>query len=172
MIDTEVWLPLVTLVVGYAGSLVTESFRDKRAARREAQARQADRQQKRADRQADFQRETLLALQESLGRYVRGAAQVHHETATASRAAGRWTRVLPAEDVNDALFRAGIDMNTYVVRTLDDQLRETVYALRERVGRLLITAASEAEADQLMDEATDLFTQANERIGELLRTVY
>src|SRR5688500_1707718 len=61
----EVWLPLLTLVLGYVGSIVTEDRRDRRAAERERSARSAERDTNRADREADFQRETLLDLQDA-----------------------------------------------------------------------------------------------------------
>jgi hypothetical protein len=49
VVGSDVWLPLVTLVIGYGGSLVTESRRDKRLENREERARGAAREQARED---------------------------------------------------------------------------------------------------------------------------
>jgi len=51
----ETWLPILTLVLGWAGAQVTEVLKDRRASNRERQARQAE-----------LQRTTLLALQDVL----------------------------------------------------------------------------------------------------------
>jgi hypothetical protein len=53
--DSDIWLPLVTLVLGWAGAQVTEVLRDRRTTTREL-----------LGRRAELQRMTLLELQEAL----------------------------------------------------------------------------------------------------------
>jgi hypothetical protein len=53
--DSDIWLPLVTLLAGWGLAQVTEVLKDRRAIDRERQARQAE-----------LQRATLLALQDAL----------------------------------------------------------------------------------------------------------
>jgi hypothetical protein len=59
--DTDIWLPLATLVLGWAGAQVTEVLRDRRTTTRERLARRAE-----------LQRTTLLGLQEGLAGVWRG----------------------------------------------------------------------------------------------------
>jgi hypothetical protein len=54
--DSDIWLPLATLVLGWAGAQVTELLRDRRTSTRDRLARRAE-----------LQRTTLLELQEALG---------------------------------------------------------------------------------------------------------
>jgi hypothetical protein len=51
----ETWLPILTLVLGWAGAQTTEVLRDRRASTRERQARETE-----------LQRSTLLELQDAL----------------------------------------------------------------------------------------------------------
>ena len=53
--DSDIWLPLATLVLGWAGAQVTEMVRDRRTTTRDRLARRAE-----------LQRTTLLELQEVL----------------------------------------------------------------------------------------------------------
>ena len=54
--DSDIWLPIATLVLGWAGAQVTELLRDRRTSTRDRLARRAE-----------LQRTTLLELQEALG---------------------------------------------------------------------------------------------------------
>jgi predicted component of type VI protein secretion system len=162
----------VTLVGGYAGALLTEAVRDKRAAEREERARASQREHVVADRRADFQRETLLALQDAISRLVRCAGETAHHDLMASRQRGQWTKAPVGEDLNQRFFTAMVDTNTYVVRVLDEQVRELVTELRDRITTVAVAASSQSEANHALNEVTDLFVAVNGRIGELLRTLY
>jgi hypothetical protein len=45
--DSDIWLPLATLVLGWAGAQVTEALRDRRTTNREQLARRAELQRRR-----------------------------------------------------------------------------------------------------------------------------
>lgn len=96
-LSSQIWLPIVTLALGYVFSLVTEAFRDRRQSRRERDARAAEREdarasleQERADRRNQFQRETLLELQEVLHDLGRAFGREYHQDAMTAKAAGKW----------------------------------------------------------------------------------
>jgi hypothetical protein len=59
--NSDTWLPLATLVLGWAGAQVTEMIRDRRTTTRERLARRAE-----------LQRTTLLELQDALAVLWRG----------------------------------------------------------------------------------------------------
>jgi len=61
--DSDIWLPLSTLALGWAGAQVTEVLRDRRTTTRERLARRAE-----------LQRTTLLELRDALLELLRGAA--------------------------------------------------------------------------------------------------
>src|SRR5438477_6954523 len=83
---TEVWLPLATLFVGYGLSLLTEWVRDSRARARDTETRRVTRDELRGDRRDDFQRETLLRLQDALFDLSRSVGAIHVEDRTRFKA--------------------------------------------------------------------------------------
>src|SRR4029453_8406420 len=64
--DSDIWLPLATLVLGWAGAQVTEVLQDRRTTTRDRLARRAE-----------LQRTTLLELQEALEGVWRGFLASH-----------------------------------------------------------------------------------------------
>jgi len=69
---------LLSAVVGYIGAMVTEYLRDSRARAREREARDASRRERLQVRRSDFQRETLLNLQEAVMHLARACGRMHH----------------------------------------------------------------------------------------------
>jgi hypothetical protein len=171
MADTNVWLPIVTLVLGYAGSLATEAVRDKRQESREERAHTRSRLEVQVDRRADFQRDTLLRLQDALARLARAGGAIHSHDVIASREAGRWKATLLPDDLSHDVFRATVDTNLMVVRVEDSVLRDLVLQTRNP-ATLISLATSEEESVARMDAMAAAFEKANERLGLLLRELY
>lgn len=172
---TEVWVPIVTLILGYASSLVTEAQRDKRASTREREAREAEREEvrnalerERRDRHVRFQQETLLELQEVLHKLMRTYGEEHHQDVMTSRRAGEWRQFQLGGDISDRGFQATQRINILSARVDDGQVRLLVTAMEESGNRLML-AQSEAESSALLSESGEAFNQVNLRIGELLR---
>jgi hypothetical protein len=120
--DTDIWLPLATLVLGWAGAQVTEVLRDRRTTTRERLARQAE-----------LQRMTLLELQEGLGgaflsfllaQLDESELEFSEALAQASRGSGatRERVRLLASRVEDARVR---ELVTTLVKAADTQLEPT-----------------------------------------------
>jgi hypothetical protein len=176
-VPSEVWVPLAAVVVGYAGSLLTESFRDRHQSAREREARAAERADVRAlreqeiqDRRDQFQRETLLELQEILHHLGRTYGQEHFQDAKTAKAAGKWDPRQLAAGISDKNFAAEQRSNILVARVGDDLVRDAVREMRD-VGSGLTFARSQAESDDCLTRSLEAFKQANDRIGVLLREV-
>jgi hypothetical protein len=173
----EVWVPLAAVVVGYAGSLATEAYRGRRQSARDRERRADERSDVRAlreqeilDRRTQFQRETLLELQEVVHQLGRTYGQEHHQDTMTARTAGKWDpRQLP-ERISDKNFEAQQRSSILVARVGDDLVRDAVQEMNEAGGRLTF-AGSQAESDELMMRSLRAFDRANSRIGELLRDV-
>jgi type II secretory pathway pseudopilin PulG len=90
----EVVLPVVTLIIGAALTMLAENLRDSRQVRRERMAREEMAAETRREAHAAFQRDTLIALQDALARYVRatGAVNYEDEMRIGRRASGVCTR--------------------------------------------------------------------------------
>ncbi len=80
----------MTLVVGYCLRLATEILSDARLVRREREARAAARETAHTDRRDDFQRGTLLELQDALLDFTRLSFELHQEDRSNFKSSGKW----------------------------------------------------------------------------------
>lgn len=160
--DTDIWLPLATLVLGWGLAQVTELLKDQRASSREHQARQAE-----------LQRTTLLTLQDVL-------LDLTNLVDKAALTASRSRREQPDEEAKEAgrrawaaretLLEATTKSRLLISRVQDDGVREEATSLVNAANR-----ATSFDMDEISDAYDDLLTgydQVVNRIGELLRKRY
>jgi hypothetical protein len=161
--DSDIWLPLATLVLGWAGAQVTEMLRDRRTTTRERLARRAE-----------LQRTTLLELQDALAKLWRGVlASMTLELAMLKEEEQEQARWKPTADAS-----RGVAITRGRIKLLASRVED------ERVRELSITVAN-ASRDISMEDAwrppeeaislRDLeasYSAAVARIGELLRERY
>lgn len=77
-VSPEIRFPVITLIVGVVLKGIFDAITDGRAERREKDARRALRLDAFRQRRDEFQRATLLELQEVVARLVRFAGRAHH----------------------------------------------------------------------------------------------
>lgn len=162
--DANVLLPLVTLVLGYVGRMLTEYLQDRRVASRDREARAEER----ARRRKEFQRETLLELQEVMFKFGRAVGAVFHEEDMSYKTTGVWSKPLISEEWNQRLHEATVRFLILMVRVEDETLRRLVAEVKG-FGDRVIMAKSHDEALSAMSESLKAFELANARLGELLR---
>jgi hypothetical protein len=150
-------LPLITFLLGAVLTLVTEATQYRRQVRREHEVRAAERADQQARARAEFQAQTMLALQESLAKVI------SHKQQQVFRGQ------LSAEELKE--------MTDAQVRTLILNVRVQDDALRQRVARtsaVLIELSEAREPERVSSLWSESFTgfhEANERIGVLLRAL-
>ncbi|QSQ24229.1 hypothetical protein JY651_04495 [Pyxidicoccus parkwayensis] len=153
--DLKELIPLITFMLGAVLTLVTEATQYQRQVKREREARAAERADQQARATAEFQVQTMLALQESLSKVISHMQQ----------------RVFSGQ-LSEAEFK---ELTEAQVRTLVLKVRVQDDALRQRVERLtavlieLAETREPARVSSLWSEAFTGFHEANERIGVLLR---
>jgi hypothetical protein len=131
MSGTPSWVVIVTAITpvaaglgGYWLSGRNDDARDQRTAAREEAARLAARGERRDDRRHEFQRTTLLELQDELQRQARvsGRALIHDRSMV--REHGQLT-LLP-EGLSDEAYTIGVSIRRLQERVLDEQVRNAV----------------------------------------------
>jgi len=160
--DINVWLPILTLVLGYVGSMATEILRDRRQAARELRNREEERERVRDDRREEFQIRTLLDLQEAIHTLVR-IADVKVGTLDAG--------LDPDPEIGPKYMDALQGVNVLEVRVLDADLRKLVGDLRSVVIKAL-QAQTPEETSAPRDRMVKLFGEVNRRVGSRLRALY
>jgi hypothetical protein len=161
--DTDIWLPLATLLGGWGLAQVTEVLKDQRASNREHQARQSE-----------LQRTTLLALQDVLLDLTNlvykavmtlpGSPREHPDEKANKEAARRaWAAKTSLREATDKA-------RLLISRVQDDEVRKEATSL--------VTAADRAgnfnldEAIDAFDKVEDGYSQLVDRLGMLLRERY
>jgi hypothetical protein len=153
------WLPILTFVLGSIFSLVSESLRNRYQRDRDREARLSEQAELRKREHQDFKTKTLIELQESLSDLMGHNQRIMYPQLQASTDPGKGTE-------------ADIRSRILVVRVQDDQLRETVEVV---LARLMDLGNSLPDrSDEVRDnwhEAVTHFRAANDRIGQLLRSL-
>lgn len=164
------WFPVATAFAGYAAGFVTEWFRDSRTARREREARAEKRADDLRARRAEFQRQTLLDLQEAMFQLARAAVALHHQDAMTFRNTGVWGRQPVSDELSEGHRAALARTNMLVARVRDEDIRHLVGQLRAHSAEASISR-SEADAGRCIASMMGAQEQANERVGEILRSL-
>jgi hypothetical protein len=158
--DTDIWIPLATLVLGWAGAQVTEVLRDRRTSDRDRLARRFE-----------LQRSTLLNLQDALLELSTAAEAARLADSLAKLdLPDRDDRRLTAWQEKQRLWRAKTTAWMFCSRVEDEQARGLAEEAAAAADGLVPYDA--ATRDEVYARANDSYQRAMERIGELLRERY
>ena len=133
-----------------------------------AGAAQEARREARQDQRDDFQRQTLLELQEAIGRFTRAVGSIHNDDLTAHHTTREWSRTRFSGDSNDDFLGALSRLQLLTERARDDELRRLVTGFQNR-GVLVTTSASRDEATKRMDDWMERLGDVQDRLGTVLR---
>ena len=175
------WFPLLTALLGYLTSAISERFRDERALKRdkaaaaatsvrEREARTAARRDLMIERRIVFQRETLLNLQDAIVKLTRAAGRMHHLDEIEHRKSGKWAGMLFPDDLDASSHEANVTIMVLTARVRDDRIRELVTKFRSHANRVGISKTREADL-QALEGMSAALEPLHERIGEVLRTL-
>lgn len=169
-ITTAEWFPVVALVIGFLLSSTQEWFRDTRTLKRDRESREAERRERLRERRADFQRETLLALQDAAQDLVRATGAIAHHDTMEHRKTGEWGKQLVGEELNQKCFMAMRQTLILNVRVRDERVRTLVETLRGSSSGA-VRSRSKDDCDSALQAMTPVFDEFNKRIGTLLRSI-
>lgn len=168
-LGASVW-PAITLLLGYAAKAVEDWVRDNRTYKREQAARLESRRDKLQERRADFQRETLLALQDECWKLQRACGRSHHEDTLSFRETGQWGTTQLSEEANTGAFESTKNIGRLRVRVHDENVRSLAAQMTSKVSETLL-ARSKEDADLRLSESMEIAKELNERIGFLIRSI-
>jgi hypothetical protein len=94
--------PIVTLVIGHTLASRNDRAKDERAIERERVARAEERRDRVMTRRAEFQRNTLIELQDTAIAFARATGALHHADLMAYRTTGdQWGRQMLPDDLSE-----------------------------------------------------------------------
>jgi hypothetical protein len=164
------WLPLITALIGFASGGFTEWLRDRRAYKRECDARASALRAQQIERRNEFQRNTLLQLQDSGMRLMQATHKIHHFDVTMYRKNGNHHDTPYPEEVGLELQEANARTALLGVRVRDDRVRALLQEVKDELNEATMFSVSEEHSQSCMKLAGEKFVEMNKRIGEVLRS--
>lgn len=141
---------------------------DGRLRERDRERRREERQERFSIRRADFQRETLLALQVASQELLRNTGAALLQDIAAHRKTGEWQRQALVGDLSDDALRLNTQTMLLGSRILDNEVRELAEKLRTQAVHVS-HSQNEFEAQKSMTDAADTQQALIRHIGKLLR---
>ncbi|MFM0082295.1 hypothetical protein P0D72_26035 [Paraburkholderia sediminicola] len=169
-IEPKVWFPVVTLIVGGALKWVGDLVTHRRTSARERAARQEQRRDAARIRQIDFQRDTLLELQDFCQQLARHTGRINFEDSMAYRDTGHWGRSLVSAEVSEGSRACQAGISKLRGRVRNDAIRQQVLEF-SAVCAAVVTARAKDKSDSAFNRMGTIQNELNEQIGSVLRTL-
>lgn len=172
MVDlpSAVWFPVVTLIVGAALKGLFDALTDRRALHREREARREQRLDAIRLRRTQFERETLLELQDVVLKLARHTGRGNYEDVVAHHKSGNWRKALLSDEVNKGSQEAQASLNRLRVRVRDEEIRRLAATFSETCAQVFMSSSKEA-ADEALARMSNQFIELQERVGDVLRSL-
>ncbi|HLQ14433.1 MAG TPA: hypothetical protein VK256_01055 [Candidatus Eisenbacteria bacterium] len=146
--------------LGLLGGILIEHLRTRRD--------RAARTESRQDQKDDFQRQTLLDLQEAVARFGRAVGRAHHQDIMAHRESGKWGRSLLGDDLDQEYVASQVHLQLLRERARDDELRRLATRF-QNLGVLVTMSQSKDQATSRMDDWIECLGNLQDRLGMVLR---
>lgn len=167
-VPAATWFPVLTLVLGIVLKGVFDALADGRARKREVEARRDQRRETLAIRRAEFERTTLLQLQEAVARHGRAVGRSHYEDVMAVRSGAQWRKSRLSDEVNNLLLQAQNEAVMLRERVRDDRVRELAAEFSSLCTDAVL-ARDEESSMRRVSIAIDKQRELHDAIGSALR---
>lgn len=164
--DAAAW-GLVGTLVGAAASIGTTWIANTFSFRMHSDKQQEERLEK----AKEFQRTTLLDLQEALYDAIRLTGRAHHEDFMAYKSGTEWGKGRLTDEVSAGLLAVNRRVAILIERVENTELRSAVKAFTAQMTHL-IRQTEKDEAELLLEAVTHQFSALVEKLGTVLRSYY
>ncbi|MEG3148409.1 hypothetical protein U1769_00830 [Sphingomonas sp. ZT3P38] len=163
------WLATtISVITGGVLTMLAAWLADRRLTERDRERRREEQRERLATRRTDFQRQTLLALQEASQKLLRNTGASLHQDVVAHRTTGKWQRQRLPDDLSNDHLRLITETMLLASRVRDDEVRALADRLRSQTAVVGISSG-ESEAQNRMMAAADTQGALIQRIGEIVR---
>jgi hypothetical protein len=160
----------VSVLLGFATSWLSARYQNTATVKRERESRLAVHRDQLAERRAEFQRQTLIELQDAVFDLMRATGAMHHQDEMAFRKTGQWQKQFLGDELDQKALMSNRRTSMFKVRVRDGSLRDMVGKLSNLCAQVAISIDRDHSNGAMM-EAGELFEKVQERIGELIRTI-
>jgi hypothetical protein len=170
-IEPQTWFPVVTLVVGIAIKAISDALSESRAFLRNKETLLEERRETARAAHAEFQRTTLLDLQDECQKLARSTALVNHEDVMMYRRTSQWQKTLLSENANEGSRQAFANILKLRVRVADEGIRQCAKDFTSACASVA-NATSDSMSNKESNRASRLQEDLFEKIGIALRQIH
>lgn len=168
--DSAIWGFIGTIVgaiVGASASILTTIINGRKSTQLQKERDNFER----LERSREFQRNTLLELQDSLSQSLRLIVRAHLEDLASFRQNDGVRSTLLSSELNQDIMLSNLKNAILTERISDDELRNNLKKLRQDMNDVLL-AKSENESRNKLQIASYNFEKFMEKLGVVLRNNY
>ncbi|MFM0300381.1 hypothetical protein PQQ99_09705 [Paraburkholderia sediminicola] len=169
-IAPAIWFPVITLIVGAILKAAFDILTDRRTARHAREVRKEQRLETVSLRRTDFQRATLLELQEAIQQLARFTGKSNHQDVVAYRTSGKWQKQMLDNDTDEGSLKAQTSVSKLRVRVRDAEIRKLSKDFSASCTNAVL-ATSEVAADDALIRMSEILSELHEKIGVALRSL-
>lgn len=165
----QIMLPIVTLIIGAFITIITNFLSDRRVFIREKQARKEQRYDNIYMKRIEFQRSTLLEMQEVMSVLVRQTAQTYNLDFI-NKDPDYWSKDYRPEELNEQSRLTKVRFNILRVRISDANIRDKLWVLINTCTKIIMATNKETAEIELRNMG-NIIQDLQEIIGESLRNL-
>ncbi|MEA1651056.1 hypothetical protein UAJ10_18780 [Nitrospirillum sp. BR 11164] len=169
-ISSSTWFPIVTLIIGTFLKYFLDILNEKRTSRREKEIRKEQRLDTMNLRRSEFQRATLLQLQDATHSVTRNTIRSHIFYIDKYKTTGRWQEDNVPSDIDEGFRKAQQEVFIYTSRVRDDEIRHFASSLTELASKA-VSSRTPNEGSSTIKEIYNISQTLNEKIGLALRNL-
>jgi hypothetical protein len=161
----------VGVLLGSGTTAMLTVYREHVVSRREREAIRLQREQARKDRSDEFQRESLLAMQDAVSDVIKAVYNDQDRLLVEMQNTGKWSTRQWETPTATGWEDANLRLQTLRCHVFDQRIRDIARDIQD-VARKTIWASSLNEAKQLNIRLTELSERFNEIVGSTLPRLY
>ncbi|WP_124470381.1 hypothetical protein [Burkholderia ubonensis] len=169
-IEPKVWFPVITLIVGAALKELGDWVTHRRTATREIASRRIERQAAAHLRRIEFERGTLLELQDTCQQLARHTGRLHFEDGIAYKRTGEWGKSLVSDETSDGARVCQASLSKLRSRTQSEAIRQLADQFSSECATVAL-ASAKAASDSAINKMSVSLNELNDRIGSELRAL-
>ena len=158
---------VIGAIVGALASIMTTWLTNRHTAALQRQQSSDERK----EHHRDFQRETLIALQDVMHEYLRMIASAHFEDLKAFAGGADWGRTLISKEISDGCMLTARRAVILMERIENDELRSNLKTLHKLLGDVTMMRSKDT-AEAKLAQATKQAVKVFEDMGAELRRQY
>ncbi len=162
------WFPVVTLLLGFVSSAVVDFLKDFRNSKAAFREKVDEREYLAKHKRNEFQFENLIAVQDSIARFLRANGEAQHHDTIEYHKSGTWGHSQINSELNQRLLDENVLLIKLSSRVHNEEVRSLIGELRKMHTNNIFTK-NEKDSMAAMSEMAKIAGNLHDIIGQEVR---